>query len=132
MEGFKILRDSRQPASAHLRARCTKADRDFFIRLEYEKGAWWFVYAWELPSPAAGADGSEEVTLTFENGLYRGADYACPCCQNRSIVSCGVCKRISCWDESKRFTCAHCGNTGEVTGVIQSAQAEKYLPNGKK
>lgn len=49
MKGFKILRDSRQPSSAHLRAKCVKTGRDFFIRLEYEKGAWRFVYAREPP-----------------------------------------------------------------------------------
>lgn len=74
----------------------------------------------------------EGALLTFGKGLYRGEYYTCPCCQNRNIVSCGTCGRISCWDGGKGFTCAHCGSTGEVTGIIQSAQTVKHLPYGKK
>lgn len=133
MEGFKVLYDSKQPRSAHLRAKCAKTGRDILIRLEYEKAAWWLVYASEAVLPQTGADGSSgnEFRVTFENGLHTGDDYACPCCKSRRIVSCGSCGRITCWDGGK-FTCGHCGNSGEVTGTIKSAQAEKHLPNGKK
>lgn len=130
MDGFKILRDSRVPA-AHLRARCSKTGRDFLIRLEYEKSAWWMVYATEQSLPPPDQSSSGGTKLSLEDGLYVGDDYACPYCGNRSIVRCGSCGRITCVKDRGNFICGYCGNFGEIKGYITDVQVERQ-PGGKK
>ena len=39
----------------------------------------------------------------------------CPYCGSMGWVSCGGCKKLTCWGSGDRyFTCEWCGNSGEV------------------
>ena len=43
----------------------------------------------------------------------------CPSCRADSIVRCGVCSQLGCWDSSwEQFQCPSCGNSGPVRGEI--------------
>lgn len=48
----------------------------------------------------------------------------CPGCGNDGYVRCSVCGELGCWaSSSPHFTCANCGRSGEVSGVIESVNA---------
>jgi predicted RNA-binding Zn-ribbon protein involved in translation (DUF1610 family) len=61
------------------------------------------------------------------NGAARGAfnvspEYAgCPHCGADNFVRCGRCRELSCYDTSwEIFHCPRCGNSGRITGTIDS------------
>jgi hypothetical protein len=61
------------------------------------------------------------------NGPVRAAfnvtpDYTgCPHCGADNFVRCGRCQELSCYDTSwEIFHCPRCGNSGQVTGTIDS------------
>jgi hypothetical protein len=62
-----------------------------------------------------------------DGGAVRGGfgttpDYpGCPYCGADGFVHCGRCKELSCYDDSwEIFTCPRCGNSGRITGTIDS------------
>ena len=131
MGEFKIIKG---PVNVrHIRAKCSKSNREFLIRLEQEGKAWYMVFASEADS-ASGRESRTAETETegnFEGGLFAGADYACPYCGNDGIVRCGKCGRITCNDNGKRFQCAYCGNSGVISGSITSAYVENSASRKK-
>ena len=79
--------------------------------------------------------------IDLSNGLHIGRTYHCPVCGNKDIVRCGKCRRITCYDGKGHFTCAYCGNSGKVSGTMDSIEAYdnsgmeqdgmKYCPGDK-
>ena len=72
--------------------------------------------------------GMKVIDLT--NGLDTSRTYHCPICGNKDIVRCGRCHRITCYDKSGHFKCAHCGNSGKVSGTMK--RIEVYDSSGMK
>lgn len=68
--------------------------------------------------------------IDLSNGLHVGRTYHCPVCGNKDIVRCGKCRRITCYDGKGHFTCAYCGNSGKVSGTMDSIDA--YDNSGMK
>lgn len=68
--------------------------------------------------------------IELSSGLYVGRTYHCPVCENKDIVRCGKCRRITCYDGKGHFTCAYCGNSGKVSGTMDSIEA--YDNSGMK
>ena len=58
--------------------------------------------------------------LRVTGEIFTGEGYrGCPSCRADSIVRCGACGRLGCWDNSwELFHCPSCGNSGPVGGVI--------------
>lgn len=74
--------------------------------------------------------------IDLPNGIHIGRIYHCPVCGNKDIVRCGKCRRITCYDGKGNFTCAYCGNSGKVSGTMNSIDAYgnsgiKYYPGDK-
>lgn len=125
MEGFKILRNVPVQEAKHMRARCSKSKGEYLIRLEHDQTGWYMVYAIKSEGlPVAAETAAETEEMQLKNGLSVGAEYACPYCGNRDIVRCGLCGRITCSDGGSSFTCANCGCSGSIKGIIQSVQTE--------
>lgn len=124
MNGFKILKDPNKATVKHIRAKCCKTHAEFIIRLEYNKGNWYMVYATKSENSGYSSI-SMNNELKLNDGLYVGVDYACPYCGNKNIVCCGSCGYITCSDGGKYFKCEYCKNSGEVSGKIMSVFAEQ-------
>ena len=116
-------------------ARCTVTSEDFDITLGYEKGKFAMLSGVRtVASPSHSVSTMQSSsglkTLDLSNGLIAGRTYHCPICGNKDIVRCGKCHHITCYDGKGRFKCAYCGNSGQVSGTIQSINV--YNPIGMK
>lgn len=132
---FGLEEEIRTPKQADvIPARCAVTSEDFDITLGYEKGK--FAMLSGVRTAAAHSHNASTVqssglkTLDLSNGLIAGRTYHCPVCGNKDIVRCGKCHRITCYDGKDRFKCAYCGNSGQVSGTIQSINV--YNPSGMK
>lgn len=107
-------------------ARCTVTGEDFDIALGYEKGKLTMLSGLKtssVPNHCASTEKSNVLkTLNLSNGLAAGRTYHCPICGNKDIVRCGKCHRITCYNGKGKFKCAYCGNSGQVSGTIQSVE----------
>ena len=107
-------------------ARCTVTSEDFSISLGYEKGKLTMLEGKKTDSIshqyASSSHNKGFKTIDLSNGLFAGRTYHCPVCGNKDIVRCGKCHRISCYDGKGTFRCAFCGNSGKVSGTIQSVE----------
>lgn len=60
-----------------------------------------------------------------------GPQYKCPYCGNKGYVRCGSCGKITCKpNNTKEFTCAHCGNSGVANGVIKGIGGNSGIGQG--
>lgn len=67
----------------------------------------------------------------FKGTFYIG-EHVCPYCGSKNFVQCSACGEMSCWDDSKKtFTCGNCGASGEVSGTIESVNADGGAPETK-
>lgn len=72
----------------------------------------------QRPGCVAPSDGHSAVKATFTLSEKYGG---CPYCAADSFVRCGRCHELSCYDSSwEVFRCPRCGNSGAVTGAIDS------------
>jgi len=113
-------------------ARCGKSKEDFDILLDNVKGRLTMIGSKrsEHTSSQVSNNSKGMKAIDLSNGLASGSAYHCPICGNKHIVQCGRCKRITCYDRSGRFTCAYCGNKGNVSGTMK--RIEIYDPSGLK
>lgn len=69
-----------------------------------------------LPEESGQAGGEHHGSFNTASG-YTG----CPSCGSSAFVRCGGCARLACWDRTwDIFRCPHCGNSGPVSGNIES------------
>lgn len=87
-------------------------------------------YSVDVANSFGGGAKSEYKKINLTNGLHVGRTYHCPVCGNKDIVRCGKCRRITCYDGKGHFTCAYCGNSGKVSGTMDSIDA--YDNSGMK
>lgn len=96
-------------------ARCAKNKKMFGVTTEKREGAWHFVWAFKLREDVARREKFDSSKIdggaTCTDEKYPG----CPYCGARGFIHCGSCGGICCFTgEENRFTCPHCGNSGEV------------------
>jgi len=116
----KITGDETMPA------RCARTKQDFDIIMKRQNGRVSLLEGKRTMSSYAnhaGADKTAEPktnikSIAVEGGIYTEKTYRCPICGNKDIVRCGKCHNITCYDGSGSFTCAYCGNSGRVSGVM--------------
>lgn len=126
-------------------AKCIVTGRDFDITLKRRNGRLMMVEGKKrrrtYGKNAIMINTSEEKegmkTLAIDGGIFTEKTYHCPICGNKDIVRCGKCHSITCYDGSGTFKCAHCGNSGKVSGTIQqihvhSSDDKKSSRNGDK
>ncbi len=113
-------------------ARCVITKEDFDILLDKVKGRLTMIGSKrsEYTSSQMSKNRKGMKAIDLSNGLDTGRTYHCPICGNKHIVKCGRCHRITCYDGSGHFTCAYCGNKGEVSGTMK--RVEIYDTSGLK
>jgi len=102
-----------------LEAKCAKTGSLFYIRYDFAAdGVWVKTYGIkELPSDGGVSSGSTQQDVSRSR---LGPQYKCPWCGNVNYVQCNRCKKLTCYDDSGRFTCRHCGSSGTVSGYIKN------------
>lgn len=98
---------------------CSRNGQFLMSRFERTEAAWSLVgasVARRSTSEVAGP--RDQIT----GGIVLDAAYTgCPVCGANSIVRCGRCSELNCWDSTvPQFHCASCGNSGQVSGTIDS------------
>lgn len=128
-----------------LPAKCTVTGGNFDILIERRNGKLMMLegkksdveasYTTRISNSADKKSGMKSITV--DGGLFTEKTYHCPICGNKYIVRCGKCHNITCYDGSGSFKCAHCGNSGKVSGTIQQihvhdSKYKKPSANGDK
>ena len=94
-------------------AKCPKTKKLYGMRVEQRGKDWVRTWAFPIDEQRAKHEGFEKNKVS---GSMNAADGypGCPHCGTNGFVLCG-CGKISCWsggNESKKYTCPWCGQTG--------------------
>lgn len=97
-------------------ARCRKSHQTYGIRIERRTNNVWYC-TWAFPITETGASNEGYGNVMISGRVDTDDEYpGCPYCGGHGWVSCGNCKKLTCWSsEEKYFTCTWCGSSGEVT-----------------
>lgn len=97
-------------------AKCRKAHKTYGIRIERRTDSVWYC-TWAFSITESGASNEGYGSAMISGRVDIDSEYpGCPYCGGRRWVSCGNCKKLTCWsDEEEYFTCTWCGSSGEVT-----------------
>lgn len=109
-------------------AKCAKTREDIDIYIERRGGRVIMTEAKRRAAKPAKGLGlikfvADDKPIDVGEGIYPEKGYHCPVCGNGTIVRCNGCGCITCYDYSGKFTCAHCGAGGKVSGSIKSVPA---------
>lgn len=110
-----------------LPVKCVETGKTFYARYDFAyDGVWVLTYGLkdvltDLSSDRNNA-GISKIDLSYSR---IGPQYKCPHCGNLSFVRCGQCKNLTCYSGKGDFLCRHCGNTGVVSGTIDSLEGDK-------
>jgi TerY-C metal binding domain len=100
--------------------RCNQGRRLFGIRFVSETDSVWVgVWAFDVLEQEAKREQWDDNRI---DGTFSfGPEYpGCPYCGAHSVAKCG-CGRITCWNGTQNsLTCAWCGSTGRLGGVVKS------------
>jgi len=106
-------------------SRCRREKGSYGMRFEQRGGGSW-TGTWSFPirESSAKREGYDRTELkgsfSFDESSYPG----CPYCGSYGIFKCAKCGKISCWDgETSSVTCAWCGRTGTIKGIIENMKA---------
>lgn len=133
---MEIFKKAKEPlAEERIPTRCNITKESFDILLGHEKGKLTMFrgersYSDDVSNGIGGGAKAGYKKINLTNGLHVGRTYHCPVCGNKDIVRCGKCKHITCYDGKGTFTCAYCGNSGKVSGTMESIEA--YDSSGMK
>lgn len=125
----KYLKKSEEiKGTERIPARCSVTKEAYDIILGQESGKLTMLrgersYSGDLTVNSGGDTKAGFKKIDLTNGLHVGRTYHCPVCGNKDIVRCGKCRRITCYDGKGHFTCAYCGNSGKVSGTMDSIDA---------
>ena len=105
-----------------LEAKCAKNKATFYIRYDLAADdVWCQTYGLkELPPKGEGGGYSVGGGQHDISSSRTGPQYKCPWCGDVNFVRCGKCHKLTCYDDSGTFHCAHCSNSGKVTGYIEN------------
>ena len=122
-------------AEERIPARCSVTRESYDILLGHESGKLTMLrgersYTDDTSTNSRSGTKAGFKKIDLSNGLHVGRTYHCPVCGNKDIVRCGKCRRITCYDGKGYFTCAYCGNSGKVSGTMDSIDA--YDNSGMK
>ena len=97
--------------------RCEKSKALYGMRFEQRgRSTWVATWAFRIKEGAARREGFDKTRLKGE--LTFGPEYpGCPYCEAPSIAQCR-CDKITCWRRSSTTTCAWCGTTAPIEGVV--------------
>ncbi len=102
--------------TTYVAARCRQNAQDSVIRLELRSGQWWAAHG----APTAPWE-SQGTPTAVSGGIWSAPEYACPYCEAHNFMRCGSCGKLTCWKPADSVAvCRWCGNTGPVSGSIDS------------
>lgn len=130
-----LKKDNETKMEERIPARCGITKESYDIHLGYENGKLTMlrgthIYTDDTSMGTRSGAKAGYKKINLSNGLHVGRTYHCPVCGNKDIVRCGKCRRITCYDGNGYFTCAYCGNSGKVSGTMDSIEA--YDNSGMK
>lgn len=101
-----------------LEVKCSKTRNTFYAIFDYAADdIWALTYGVKnLPTGEKVSSGSSQQDIS---NMRTGPQYKCPYCGSTSFVKCGSCGKLTCYDGSGHFDCAHCPNSGTVSGHIE-------------
>ncbi|MBP7935815.1 MAG: hypothetical protein KA354_14300 [Phycisphaerae bacterium] len=113
----------RTPNVMMVMARCAGSKQGFGLKF---KRKWWnkwvAIEAFPLAEAVTNRGGYGQAAITGSIVLdspFQG----CPYCGNPNIFRCG-CGKVFCWDGKSRIvTCPWCGQTGELSGILDTLTA---------
>ena len=134
LEHKGILRKKQKPIkpTRYMRAKCMYHNNEYLIKMEQRSNGNWYMVD-TLPVEYSNADiHAQSIALQFNNnGPFSGSNYKCFLCSNKNIIRCGICKKITCYDNSGQSYCAYCRRWGAVSSeYITSVNVEDS--GGKK
>lgn len=109
-----------------LTAKCVKCGKEFYPRYDYAADDRWVLTYGLKEKPADGGSGGGSDMQESIANARTGPQYKCPWCGNESFIKCGRCKSITCYSGEGNATCAHCGNSGAVSGHITDVNVSGY------
>jgi hypothetical protein len=106
-------------------AKCVHSKQNFGIRFEERRsGEWMGDWAFSIKETAAQREGYDRNSIAGQFGFdekYPG----CPNCESKSIVKCGNCGKIACWDENcTTHLCPWCSKKNLIDGQIEMIRAQ--------
>ena len=99
-------------------AKCSRSRKSYGIRIERRRDNIWYC-TWAFPLSESGASNEGYGSTMISGRVEIDSEYpGCPYCGTKAWVSCGSCKKLSCWINGEHyFSCMWCGNSGEVTAA---------------
>jgi hypothetical protein len=99
--------------------RCHEAKRGSGIRFEeLRPGNWAATWVFGISDNQAKKEGYDKGYIKGEI-MFADTYPGCPYCHSPSIVKCGKCSKVSCWDgEYSYISCAWCGQKSRISGNI--------------
>lgn len=111
---------------------CVRSHRTFYARYDFAYDEVW-VLAYglkDIPSDSLESSGNGELSQIDLSNSRIGPQYKCPYCGNIEFVCCGECGKLTCYSGNGTFICDHCGNTGEVSGTIDTLEGDRRHSQG--
>lgn len=111
------MRENAKEANVVL-AKCGKSYGAYGIRIERRSDQAWHC-TWAFPITEKGASNEGYGSTMISGRVDLDAEYpGCPHCGSKGWVSCGYCKKLTCWNsEGSAFTCAWCKHSGNVVAA---------------
>lgn len=92
--------------------RCTSREL-FGIRVQKNENDWLRTWAFEIPEKVAKNEGYMDESI--QGSFTATREYpGCPYCKTYGFVVCGVCGKMTCWNNESIFHCSWCKCSGEV------------------
>ena len=104
--------------------KCGQRNAYYGIRAEEKEPNKWF-FTWAFPISEKSMR-SEKYDKNLLSGTFEESeDYpGCPYCHTYALFQCGHCGKLNCWDGLKSATCAYCGETSTISGIITHLNAD--------
>ena len=111
--------------------KCVKTNKTFYTRFDKATGGVWcqtYGVRFAQQSTTGSTYNKMEIDILKSTA---SSQYKCPNCGNIGYIRCGTCGKITCkHSNTKDFTCAHCGKTGVVNGVIKGIGGSSGMGQG--
>lgn len=93
---------------------CQVSHGVYGIRLELREKTWFKTWAFPM-KPITAERENFQPEMDLSNMDADATFPGCPYCHSKSLVQCGDCGRIYCYEGEIESTCPWCGNTGMIS-----------------
>lgn len=93
---------------------CPRSHEVYGIRIEKRENTWVRTWAFPIKAMVAEREGFQSK-MDLSNMKADATFQGCPHCESKTLVQCGDCKKIYCYEGETESTCPWCGNTGIIS-----------------